>query len=146
MMDCLPMGADGGNVLRLALRLAYDLRAELRKVLAQCEVQLANLGYRPVKAQMQNASPHGRREGLMRMCQHACAQLAPAPRDFRHHRINTVRRGAGHQADNELRGVFGLALNSHSPNLAKTAKANKPCIVRTRYRLLLGRGCAVLKG
>jgi hypothetical protein len=55
---------------------------------------------------MQNSLPHDRREGLMHMCQHARAQEASAPSDFRHHCINAVRRGPGHQTDNELVVVF----------------------------------------
>ena len=62
---------------------------------------------------MQDAPPHNRREGMMHVCQHARAQLPSAPRNFCHHRINPIRRGPGHQADDELRCVFGLVVNWH---------------------------------
>jgi hypothetical protein len=59
------------------------------------------------------------------MCQHARAQEASAPRDFRHHRINAVRRSSGHQPNNELRGMFWLALNWHGLRLDKPVESNK---------------------
>ena len=74
---------------------------------------------------MQDALPHGRRKRLVYVCQHPRAQLAPVPPNLRHHRINAVRRGPGHQANDELGGVFGLALNLHGPRLEKPATANK---------------------
>ena len=62
---------------------------------------------------MQDVPPQHRREGPVRVRQHARPQLAPAARDLRDHRINAVRRGPGHQADEELGSAFRLALNLH---------------------------------
>ena len=106
MMDRLPVRADGRNVLRLAFGPADRRQGRAGKVLAQSEIQLANLGHRPVQAHMQDALPHHRRERLMHVRQDTGAQSASAPRNLRHHRINAVRRSPGHQPDDELGGVF----------------------------------------
>jgi hypothetical protein len=45
--------------------------------------------------------------------QHTRAQAAAAARDFRHDGVNAVGGGAGHQADKELGGAFGLARSMH---------------------------------
>ena len=93
---------------------------------------------------MEDALPHGRREGPVHMCQHARPQLAPGSRKFRHHRVNAVCRGPGHQPDDELGGMFRLALNLHGMKLEKAARADKPYLAFRDNSLLLRRWCDVL--
>src|ERR1035441_10188172 len=71
MMDGMSVRADGRDVSRLALRPADDCQRRAGKVLAQHKVEFADLGHRPVQAQMQDALTHGRREGTMHVRQHA---------------------------------------------------------------------------
>ncbi len=56
------------------------------------------------------------------------AQAPTGAGKARHHGINSVCRGAGHQANNELRGVCGsdlLRWGEHERSVRKGSSANK---------------------
>ena len=72
------------------------------EVLAQDEVQLADLGHGAVQTDLQDVPPQRRREGLVGVRQHARAQAAAAAGDLRDDGVNAVGGRAGHQADEEL--------------------------------------------
>ena len=54
--------------------------------------------------------------------QTARGELQVAEHNKGGHRVNAIRRGPGHQADKDLGGLFGLALDRHSASLTNRSK------------------------